>query len=232
MAAFYLLAAVRTVAEANYPLIVTLVILSLISARLEWTNLDPLPLAMAGAWQIVMGWRLRRSGDVVAGLCLSLVSAAVAGQHTWLYGSHGILPVHALLVILLAAGYWYRDQTGRWARRAAVVLAVILASIAALGDPSFLSEVPVWARMIYPLAMAALLAGYSHATGDVWTYAGGAAAAAVGCADYSGRAYGYLHHRVAGLNELAWALFFFLLAALISLLKSGLRPAWLRRKLP
>ena len=66
----------------------------------------------------------------------------------------------------------------------------------------------------------------------MWSYAGAAATAAVGCVDYFGRAYSYLHHRVAGLNELAWGALFFLLAALISLLKSGLSPAWLRRKLP
>jgi hypothetical protein len=229
-AAFYLLAAVRAIPDANYPLIITLIFVSLIPARLSWSGVDALPLAMAGAWQIAMGWRLRRSGDVVAGLCLSLVSASAAGQGTWLGGLHGILPVHLLLAILLGAGYWYQDQTGRYARQAAVTLAVILASMAALGDPSFLTDVPVWARMHYPLAMAVLLAGYGHATKDVWSYAG-AAAAAVGCVDYSGRVYVYLHDRVPGLSKLAWGALFFLLAALISLLKSGLRPAWLRRKL-
>jgi hypothetical protein len=111
-----------------------------------------------------------------------------------------------------------------------VALGVVLASIAALGDPSLLGEVPEWTRMLYPLAMAALLAGYSRVTGDVWSYAGAAAAAAVGCVDYTGRAYAYLHQRVTGLNALAWGVLFFFLAVLISLLKFESRPRWLRRR--
>ncbi len=49
--------------------------------------------------------------------------------------------------------------------------------------------------------------------------------------DYSTRAYSYLHERVAGLTQLAWGALFFLLAALISVLKAGMRMTWSRRKL-
>jgi hypothetical protein len=230
VAAFYLLAAIRGIPLATYPLAMALIALSLIPARLAWTLADPLPMAMAGTLLIALGWRLRRSGDVVIGLCLSVTSAALAGQGTWFDSLHGILPAHMLLIILLGAGYLYHDDTGRIARRAGVVLAVVFATIAALGDPSCLSQVPDWARMLYPLVMTALLVFYSRATKDIWSYAGAAAAAAVGCTDYSSRLYAFLHDRVAGLNELAWGTLFFLLAAFISLLKSGLRPAWPRRK--
>ncbi len=72
----------------------------------------------------------------------------------------------------------------------------------------------------------------SAARAQLWVLSAGrnAAAAAFGCTDYSTRAYSYLHARVAGLNELAWGALFFLLAALIGVVKSRLRVAWSRRK--
>jgi hypothetical protein len=179
-----------------------------------------------------MGWRLRRSGDVVVGSCCMLLAAVVAGRGTWFVDSHGLLPAHALLVIFLAAGYSYHDHTGRYARRVAVALAVVLSLYVALGNPSVLREVADWSRVAYPMTMALLLAGYSRATGDAWSYFGSAAAAAIGCSTISLRAYEHLHDRVAGLRELAWGALFFLLAALISVIKSPLRLAWLRRRLP
>ncbi len=237
VAGFYALAAVRSVAAAQYPLIATLVVVALVPARFEWTNVGDVPLAIAGAAQIAMGWRRRRSGDVVSGWCLVLAAATAAARGTWFTAWHGILPVHLLLAILLAAGYWYADRTGLVARRAAIALAVLLAGVAALGrpallGPAFLGDLPEWARMLYPLAMSVLLVLYSHLKLDLWTYAAAAAAASVGCAEYAAHAYSYLHDRVAGLNELAWGALFFLIAVFISLMKTGLRAALLRRKLP
>jgi hypothetical protein len=80
--------------------------------------------------------------------------------------------------------------------------------------------------MLYPLAMAVLLAGYSYATRDVWSFVGAAAAAAVGCMDYSTRVYAFLSQHVPGINALAAGTLFFLIAAFISLLKAGLLRAW------
>jgi hypothetical protein len=239
VAGFYALATVRSVASANYPLVATLVVLALVPARFEWTNVSAVPLAIAGAAQIAMGWRWRRSGEVVSGCCLALAAATAAGRGTWFTEWHGILPIHLLLSILLTAGYWYADRTGLVARRAAIGLAVLLAGVAALGrpaflgpalwDPAFLGDVPAWARMLYPLAMSALLAVYSQFKLDLWTYAGAAAAAMVGCLEYATHAYSYLHERVGGLNELAWGAVFFLIAVFISLLKAGMRIAWSRK---
>ncbi len=225
---FYLFASVRGVAVARYPMAITLVGLALIGARFDWTRVDPVPLAMAGAWLILAGMRFRLSVDVVAGLCTAWASVAVAGHGTWFHDVRALLPIHLLLLLLLAAGYWYRDRTGGYVRKAAVVLAVLLASNAAWAEAPIGGDVPGWARMLYPFAMTLVIAAYSRVTGDAWLYTGAVASAVVGSAVYLGRMYTLLQHRVAGLNELTWGLLFFLVAAVVSTLKSGLWPSWTR----
>ena len=54
----------------------------------------------------------------------------------------------------------------------------------------------------------------------------------MGFAAYAGRAYLYMLRRVLGLNQIVLGALFFLLAAVISLIKSGLRLRWLSRRLP
>ncbi|REK19116.1 MAG: hypothetical protein DWQ37_01615 [Planctomycetota bacterium] len=231
VAAFYLWATVRGVEEANYAWIVTLVVLALMPARNAGAEINAVPLAVAGVWQVTWGWRLQRSGAVVGGLCLSLAAATIAGWDTWFVALHAALPIHLLLGILLGAGYVYReDRTGLHARRNGIELAVVLAAVVAFGREAFLADVPMWATMLYPLAIAALLAAYSRITGDIWSVVGAALAATAAGLDYSSRAYAYLLERIAGLPELTFGVVFFLLAALISMFKAGLRPAWLRRR--
>lgn len=228
--AFYLLAAVRGVALAGYPLVATLALISLGPGRSFLTQVDAWPLVAAGAWQVATGWRRNRSGDVVAGWCLWWAAAVARGHGTW-FGLPGpILSIHVLLGILLVAGYWYRDRAGRYVRRAGVALAVLLAAVAAASDAAWLRQWPLAARMLYPLGIAALLVGYSRVTRDAWSYAGATVAVAVGCLGYSVRLYVYLGQRVIGLNQLAFGGLFFLLAALISLIKAGLGPTALRRR--
>jgi hypothetical protein len=235
VAGFYLLAALRRVGEANHLLTGTLVALSFVLARegsRDSIFLDPLPLTLAGAWQIAIGLRLRHGADFVAGLGIWLLAAALVGQGTWFDAWHGIVPLHLLLAILLGAGYWLNDQTGRYLRRGGIVLALVLVTIAALGDRSSLRELPGWALTLYPFAMAALIVAYGYATGDRWCYAGAGVAMAMGFASCAGRAYFYMLRRVLGLNQLVLGVLFFLLAAVISLLKSGLHQRWLSRRLP
>ncbi len=230
LAGFFALAAVRRVTQANYPLIVTLVALSVDNVNPRAIELDALPLAVAGAWQIALGLRRSRSADVVVGSCLALAATAVAGRETWFAAMHGIVPWHLLLGILLGAGYWYRDRTGLVARRSAIALAALLATIATLDDSLTARNVPETARMFYPLFVASLLAGYGYATRDAWSYFGAAVAAGFGGSAYLVRLYAFLSRHVAGINALVLGALTFLIAALISLVKAGVRPVWMRRK--
>jgi hypothetical protein len=235
MAAFYLFAAVRSAANANFLLTGTLAILSFAMAQTAPSpsnGLHPLPLLIAGTWQVGIGLRRRSSGDLVVGAGLWVVSAAFAGQGIVFDSWHGIVPVHSLLAIFLAAGYWYRDRTGRYARIAAATFGFALASVVALGNETVFPGLPDWAYVLYPLAMSALLVGYGYITAHRWCYAAAAGSILVCTVSLATRAYFDALERVIGLNQLTWGAIFFLLAATISLLKSGLPHRLLTRNPP
>lgn len=92
-----------------------------------------------------------------------------------------------------------------------------------LGNP------PPWAVCAYPLACVAMAAPLGWlARNRAFYYATGGCSAAWLVA-MGVQAYQALRGRLAGLDQLAWGLAFFLVAMLISLWKAGLPQRWLKR---
>ncbi len=235
-AAFYLLAALRGVRLAGEALTAALVAMSFVAP----TTVDPAglvapqawPLALAGAWQLFAGLRRRASGPVLAGLCGLLLALTLALQGTWFSGWHAALPIHLLVAILLIVGFCFDDWIGRYARWAGAAVMVLLACLVAAADAVWFAGVPGWIVAVYPLAIAAALTVCGYLAGQSWLYAGALPAGAIWMVAHFGRVYLQLRNQVIGLNQLAWGLLFFVLAAMISLLKSGLWQRGLKPRPP
>jgi hypothetical protein len=232
-AGFYLLAAVRGVRLAGEALTAVLVATSFVApATADLGGLvapQAWPLALAGVWQLAAGVRERTSGHVLTGLCGLLLALTLALRGTWFTGWHAALPIHLLVVVLLAVGLCFSDWLGRYARAAAAAIMVLLACLVAAGDASWFIGVPGWIVDLYPLAVAVALAGCGYMSGQTWLYAGALASGIIWTIAHFGRVYLQLRNHVIGLNQLAWGLLLFALAALISLLKSGI---WQHRLKP
>ena len=158
---------------------------------------------------------------MLAGLCGLLLATTLALQDTWFTAWHGAVPIHLLVAALVGVGISFDDWISRSARWAGAAILALAAALIAVGDADWFAESPGWAVMVYPPAVAAVLAAWGYLAGLRGLYAGAALSGALWTAAHSGRLYLQLRHQVVGLNQLAWGLLFFLLAALISLVKAG-----------
>ncbi len=231
-AAFYLWAALRGVGLAGEALTASLVALSFVSP----TTADPSglvapqawPLALAGAWQLAVGLRQRHAGHELTGVCGLLLALTLDLQHTWFTAWHLALPIHLLAAVLLAVGCCFDNRVARYARRAAGAIVILFAWAVAVRGAVWFADAPVWLATLYPWMMVAALTICGYQTGQRWLYVGALSIGLAWMIAHGGQLYLQLRHQVIGLNQLAWGLLFFVLAALISLLKSGFRPRALK----
>jgi hypothetical protein len=90
----------------------------------------------------------------------------------------------------------------------------------------FARGMPPAARGIYPLLMAALLAGFGRRFGQRFSFVAGLLILSGWFAVAGWRGYIWLRQIVVGLDQMLWSLALFAVAVLVSLAKSGVRPRW------
>ncbi len=233
-AAFYGYAALRRVRRAADLLTAALVALALVGPQTMDRHIlgpaQPFPLLAAGALQLALGlWRrdvarcLLGTVGVAAGAALSLPGDGGASSLRWLVAYH--LEVAGLLTL----GAVFTDRLGRALRAAGGALALAACLAATFGRFDVPPEVPPWAVAAYPLAVAAVLAGY----GLLWDrrlVAAGALAGVGWLAGFGWRGYVALREVVSGLDHIALSLALFAVAVLVSLGKAGVLSRWLEAR--
>ncbi len=183
---------------------------------------QPLPLAIAGTLQAAIA--IRRH-DLARWLISS--SCLIAALTIWLQGTmftsgHGALPLHLLLAVMLVLGACYRGAFARALQSVGAGLLLAFSLLATSADPTFLEGLPDWLATAYPLFALAGAVFYGYALGNRWHFASAAIILIAWTATTGVRGYSNVRQHLAGLNQIVIGIFFFVLAMLISLAKTGI----------
>jgi hypothetical protein len=225
---FLVYAGLRRVPAAWELLALALGGLSTIGRRtIDLTDLSApraLPMAAAGLVLAATAWRNRDSRRALLAVAALVVATARGAVDFGIVATTWSLALHLAVAVLMALGVIFDDGPGRAARRIGAGALLLMGLDAATGTPQIWPSMPAGLIAWYPILIAAWAGAFSLAARDrlYLVSAGGSLAAWLG---HSGvQAYGHLRKVVVGLDQIAWGLLFFLLAAAISLRKAGVWP--------
>jgi hypothetical protein len=223
--AFYGYAALRGVRPGTEFLTGMLALLAVAGpSSLDFRDLaepQPLPILAVAALQLGLGLRRRDAWRCLVGASALVLGASLVP--TGLGGSpyRGAIAFHLLLASALIVGAAFDDRLGRLVRDASALLAAIAGLVAMTGQ---FDGVPRWATLAYPVAMAALLAGYGRRFRHRLSLAAAGLIASAWLLGAALRGYVLLRQMVAGLDYLALGMILFVLAVLTSMAKGGVLP--------
>ncbi|MBI2826016.1 MAG: hypothetical protein HYX69_15130 [Planctomycetia bacterium] len=224
---FYVYALLRRVRRAGDALSLAVAALAIIgpgSLVLEdIVYQTPWPIAVAGAMQVVAGFARHRSFRVAIGAaCVMAVFVfGLDGWQPWLAMYREAILWHASIVVVLAVGALFDDDFALLVRALGAPMLVVSCLAPALVDPQAFSGVPPLVMLLYPVAPILVALLYARLI-DGRVYYGAAAAGAIGWfAASTWIVCRQAREQVVGLNQIAWGVAFFLLAACISLAKAG-----------
>jgi hypothetical protein len=228
-AGFYAYSALRRVPLAVEALTAALLALAVVGpdtlSRGEFIAPLPVPLLAAAAVQLGLGIRRRSSWRCLAGsLGLVAVAALALPEEA---PHHGLILLHLVLTVVLVLGAAFDDALGGLLRATGLVLAMLACLAALVGrfqDPAGLSPLLIG---VYPLAMAAILAGYALLLRHQPSFLVVGLIVVCWLTAVGWEGYVYLRQIVAGLDQIALSMALFALAILISLGKAGLLSRWL-----
>jgi hypothetical protein len=227
---YYVYAALRRVPVALEGVSASLLLLSVIGPNtLELSGLTTpriAPLLAVGGLQVWLALSRRSLGRWLAATAC-FVAAATIGIPVWLVRiPQPVLAFHLALGCVLFLSACFDSGLARFLR-GTCLMAIVCASVVWLQvDPMLLPEIPPRLLSLYPLVLSATALGYGfivHSRG----YRIGAAMA-LGCwlAATGWQLYGSMRRFVIGIDQIAWGLAFFGLAAFISLVKAGAIHEW------
>ena len=232
---FYAYAALRRVPLAIGLLTATLIVLAFVGPATLAPNsvVQPqlLPLLTAALVQLTLGL-IRRSPwhCVVGGVGLAIAAALALPEGSAAASWRGPIASHLMLLAVLAVGAAFRDETGEWFRAAAASFVFLACLAVALGGVTMAGAQLPWWVVLYPPAMATLLAGYGWWLGHRPSVLLAGLAVAIWTMTSGWRGYAALRQVVSGLDQMALSLAAFVVAVLISLGKSGSLARWLRAR--
>jgi hypothetical protein len=226
-ACFYAYAALRRVELAVEALTAALLVLGFVmpdSTRLELFKVPAeLPLLAAVLLQFLMGlWRRDAWRCLFAMQGLVAVAAILVPRDLLPSPLREAIFFHLAVLGVYVIATVFHDEAGRLLRglaAALVVVACVVDLFALLDHPG---TAPLWALLLYPLCMAALLAAYGRLLGHRPSVALAGAVVVCWLVRTSWWAYVALRQVVAGLDQIVLSMALFVVAVLISLGKSGL----------
>jgi hypothetical protein len=227
-AAFHANAAARKVPLASDLLAVDLVVLAVVGPETftlhESLGMRPLPLAAAGLVLATVAWRGRYSGRAAAAAGLFVAAITRSCAETWPNVNSTLVALQLFIVALMAIGALFDDWLGRLAQTCAWVALLGLGLAAAIHVPAIDNALPANLVPWSPLFVMVVTVSYGLLVGDCRCLAiTGASLAA--WLSYSGlQSYQQLRRILTGLDQIAWGLLFFVIAAAISLRKARLWP--------
>ncbi len=232
---FHIYAVLRRVPAAWDLLAVSLACLSAIGqSSLDLDGLvalRPLPLAASGLVMASLAWRRRHTARaLVAGTALA-IAAGRGCAIIWPHVDSLLIAAHLIVVIFMAVGAVANDGAARFARSYACIGLLVLQLLAALGyEPMVVSLTPNGVPF-YVAATAVVALAYGFHLRDRRYVAVAAAGLAAWLARSGALNYTHLRRIMVGLDQIACGLFFFVIAAAISLRKAGIWPRALPKSL-
>ena len=226
--AFHVCAAARKVPLAWELLAIDLVALAAVGPGTlhlhDTIATRPLPLAGAGLVIGTVAWRGRHSGRtaVAAGLFVAAITRGSA--EVWPTADSTLIGLQLLILALMAIGAFFDDWLGHLARTHAWIALLVLGIGTAVHVPAIDNALPAKLVQWSPLFVMVVTVAYGLLVRDrrCLATAGASLAAWVSCSGL--QSYQQLRRILPGLDQIAWGLLFFLIAAAISFKKAGLWP--------
>jgi hypothetical protein len=226
--AFLAYAVARRVPAAWELLALALAGLSAIGPRtVDFRDLSapqPLPMAAAGLVLAMGAWRKRDSRRALLAAASLVVASARCAVEFGAVATSWPTALHLAIAALMALGVMFDDGPGRTARRLGACGLLLMGLDAATGAPRIWSSMPAGLIAWYPLLIAAWAGAFGFMARDRMYLASAGASLAAWLGHSGLQAYAQLRKVVVGLDQIAWGLLFFLLAAAISLRKAGIWP--------
>jgi hypothetical protein len=166
---------------------------------------------------------------MILGSACIIAASSIGLVRLGLEDHHGLIVFHLAIFAAALIGAFFQDDLGRFLQWAAALL-LAAACCACMWDSSGkLATVPAGWRNVYPPVAITAAMVYAHLTG-CRAFVLAAGAGAIGWLSALGaRTYADLRRIVTGLDWIVCGMAFFALAAVISLIKTGLPARWKRR---
>jgi hypothetical protein len=195
---------------------------------------EPLPILVCGLIQLLPALLHRSSPRLLAAASLVLAALTIEYRESWIYDGQGVVPWHLALAVVLVVGSLPNDRFAGIVQNlgAAMLCMSVVGWATWLAGPSARVVELSWSVALayaYPLAVAALAMGYGRFVGNKGYYVAATVDVVVWSVVVGQRAYGQGRQILAGLDYLLLGAMSFLIAALISLLKTGLPQRWWTR---
>jgi hypothetical protein len=223
---FHVYAAARRVPLAWELLAADLVALAAVGPQTgtiyETVALRPLPLAAAGLVLGRVAWRGRYSGR--AAIAVGLLVVSLTRGYEDLYPHAASIPIffHLVIAALMILGALFDDWLGQFLQTLAYVALLALGVAASLHVPAIDGSLPAAFAPWYSLCVMVASSAYGLCVGDRRYLAVAGTSLIVWVGNSGLQTYLQLRSILTGLDEIAWGLAFFLIAAAISLRKAGL----------
>ena len=231
----HLVALVRCVPLAADALTFSLAALAVVAPTAQgltgYTTPQPLFLLAASVVQLYAAHRDRSTPRLFAAACLALAAVTAHRYGTWFTDYYGAVAWHLLLAVVLVIGTVENDRFARRLQQAGVAMfaALLLGWALSVRDTRWAmpTEVSISRALLgYPLAMALLAAMYGRLAGNRAYHWMAAANFTCWAVVLGWRGYGTARQTMAGLGYLLGGAGTFVVAAIISLLKTGLPQRW------
>jgi hypothetical protein len=231
--AFQAFAACRRAPGARSAVLASLAMLCWVapgSVNLDlWTSPRPWPAGALGLLLMGLGWRRNESWQMIAG-ALCVQTALWIGLAGFSPASRAWICAHSMIALALGIGVVREGSVARLCRAGGLLAlgGLGLATTRGFGGGASLMSADV--LKLYPLNTASLALLYG-----VWANARASsrASAAVSLGSMisstGGRVYQALRASISGLDQIALGLVFLVLAAAVSLAKTGILKSWLAR---
>lgn len=228
---YYLYAGVRGAPAAWTCATVALAALALVGPDSLAQGLGPLqfaPLAVAAMIQMVVGIAQRSSARCFYGAAgLALCVFADIGIDLAL---RGILAAHIALILLAIIGAVFDDAFAYRLRTVAAIIALAIAIRVLVGPTPAIDGLPDWVVTAYPLGLGLGVLLYGWLTPHRPSLAIGTIVLSMWWLKVGWVNYRWARSLIAGLDQILMSLAAFAVAVTVSLAKSGVLIAWLRRQ--
>ena len=182
------------------------------------------PMAAAGLVLAALAWRQRDSRRALLSAVCLVIATTRGTVDFWPTADPWPIELHLGVLALMVVGALFDDVAGVISRGLGAFALLIMGLDASTGSPRVWSSMPHELIAWYPLVIAAAAWGFGLLVHDRF-YHVPAASSLIGWLAHSGtQTYVQIRKVVVGLDQIAWGMLFFALAAAISLRKAGIWP--------
>jgi hypothetical protein len=190
----------------------------------------PWPMLALTILQLAMAVERRSSGNAILAMACFIATVLAGPAASLEVATKVSLALHLATLGALVIGALFDDDLGRGLCVLGALMLFFLGADASSGERRLLAVIPESMLGLYPILIAAIAGGYGHLLGYRLYLVNAAAIVTIWISLHGWRGYLTVRTLIAGLDQIALGLVSFLLAALISLGKTGALGRWIARR--